>query len=205
MITKLNLATHPFRNRLLPYLSAALLLLISAVIGVYSLAVLNENRKQNALLATGIKEHQDEIARLHGEGEKVQQLLTPDQRALLTAAHKLVANKQFGWSRLFADLENVLPGSVSASKIRVENIYQDGDRVKADLELSILARDYGAIQAMLESMQNSGLFRAELRGQDFQKNERGSYTEYTFRVIYTPAYGVAAQPTGEVAQNGGGQ
>ena len=203
MITKLNLATHPFRNRMLPYLTAVLLLVVSAVIGVYCLATLNSNRRQNELLATGIKEREDEIARLKGEGEKVQQLLTPDQKALLTAAHKLVANKQFGWSRLFADLENVLPGSVSASKIRVENIYQDGDRVKAELELGILARDYGAVQSMLESMQNSGLFRAELRGQDLQKNERGTYTEYTFRVIYTPAYGVATSP--EVAQNGGGQ
>src|SRR5437660_610410 len=106
---------------MLPYLSAVLLLLISAVIGVYCLATINADHTQNDLLATGIKEREDEIARLKGEGEKVQQLLTPDQKALLTAAHKLVANKQFGWSRLFADLENVLPGCVSASKIRVEN------------------------------------------------------------------------------------
>jgi Tfp pilus assembly protein PilN len=187
---------------MLPYVTALLLLLVSAVIGVYCLATINSDRRQNELLATGIKEREDEIARLKGEGEKVQQLLTPDQKALLMAAHKLVANKQFGWSRLFADLENVLPGSVSASKIRVENIYQDGDRVRAELELGVLARDYGAVQAMLSSMQNSGLFRAELRGQDLQKNERGTFTEYTFHVIYTPSYGVSSQ---EVAQNGGGQ
>ena len=190
---------------MLPYLTAVLLLVVSAVIGVYCLATLNSNRRQNELLATGIKEREDEIARLKGEGEKVQQLLTPDQKALLTAAHKLVANKQFAWSRLFADLENVLPGSVSASKIRVENIYQDGDRLKADLELGVLAHDYGSIMSMLESMQNSGMFRAELRGQDLEKNDRGTYTEYTFRVIYTPAYSAAAASTGDVAQNGGGQ
>jgi len=205
VITKLNLSTHPFRNRTLPFLAASLLLLIGAVIGVYCLAKLNQNRHQNELLATAVKEREDEIARLHGAGEKVQQLLTPDQRNLLTAAHKLVANKQFGWSRLFADLEQVLPGGVSASKIRVENIYQDGDRLKADLELGVLAHDYGSIMSMLESMQNSGMFRAELRGQDLEKNDRGTYTEYTFRVIYTPAYSAAAASTGDVAQNGGGQ
>jgi len=205
VITKLNLSTHPFRNRTLPFLAAGMLLLIGAVIGVYCLARLNQNRHQNELLATGVKEREDEISRLHGEGEKVQQLLTPDQKNLLTAAHKLVANKQFGWSRLFADLEQVLPGSVSASKIRVENIYQDGDRLKADLELGVLARDYGSVMAMLQSMQNSGLFRAELRGQDLEKNDRGTYTEYTFRVIYTPTYGAATTTTGDVAQNGGAQ
>lgn len=206
MITKLNLATRPFRNRALPYLIAGMLLVVSAVIGVYCLATLNENRKQNDLLATAVTERQSEIQRLKGEGEKVQQLLTPEQKALLSASHKLVANKTFGWSRLFADLESILPANVSASRIAVDNIYQDGDRIKAELELGVLSRDYPAVMAMIENMNNSGLFRAELRGQDLQKNERITFTEYTFRVIYTPAYGYAASPT-DVAQNGygGGQ
>jgi len=78
-------------------------------------------------------------------------------------------------------------------------------RPLAYVELGVLAHDYGSIMSMLESMQNSGMFRAELRGQDLEKNDRGTYTEYTFRVIYTPAYSAAAASTGDVAQNGGGQ
>ena len=130
-----------------------------------------------------------------------------EQKALLTASHKLVANKTFGWSRLFSDLESVLPGSVSASRIAVDNIYQDGDRVKAELELGVISRDYPGVMAMIENMNNSGLFQAELRGQDLQKNERITFSEYTFYVVYTPAYGYATTPTTDVAQNqqGGGQ
>lgn len=207
MITKLNLATNPFRNRVLPYLIAALLLVVSAVGGVYCLARLNENKKQNDLLVAAIQERQTEIQRLKGEGEKVQQLLTPEQKALLSASHKLVANKTFGWSRLFSDIESVLPGSVSASRIAVVNIYQDGDRVRAELELGVISRDYPAVMSMIENMNNSGLFQAELRGQDLQKNERITFSEYTFHVIYTPANGYAAAPTTDIAQNnqGGGQ
>lgn len=207
MITKLNLATNPFRNRVLPYLIAALLLVVSAVGGVYCLARLNENKKQNDLLVSAIQERQTEIQRLKGEGEKVQQLLTPEQKALLSASHKLVANKTFGWSRLFSDLESVLPGSVSASRIAVVNIYQDGDRVKAELELGVISRDYPAVMSMIENMNNSGLFQAELRGQDLQKNERITFSEYTFHVIYTPANGYAAAPTTDIAQihQGGAQ
>ena len=207
MITKLNLATNPFRNRVLPYLIAALLLVVSAVGGVYCLARLNENKKQNDLLVSAIQERQTEIQRLKGEGEKVQQLLTPEQKALLSASHKLVANKTFGWSRLFSDLESVLPGSVSASRIAVLNIYQDGDRAKAELELGVISRDYPAVMSMIENMNSSGLFQAELRGQDLQKNERITFSEYTFHVVYTPASGYAAAPTTDIAQNqqGGGQ
>ncbi len=188
----------------MPYVTAAIMLLIGAVFAIYSLAALNSDRRQNELLAKAVKERQDEISRLKGEGEKVQQLLTPDQKTLLTAAHKLVANKTFGWSRLFSDLENVLPTGVSASRIAVENIYQDQDRVKAELELGVLSKDYGSVMAMIENMNNSGLFRAELRGQDLTKNERLTYTEYTFHLIYTPSYGVSAASQNEVARNDGG-
>ncbi|MGB7202474.1 MAG: hypothetical protein WBD16_09425 [Pyrinomonadaceae bacterium] len=211
MITKLNLATHPFRNRLLPYLMASLLLVVGVFAGVYCLVRLNENKKENASLAKAVAERESEIQRLKGEGEKVQQLLTPEQKTLLTAAHKLVANKKFGWSRLFADLEAVLPGSVSASRIAVENVYQDGDRIKAELELGVLSKDYGSVMRMIENMSNSGLFQAELRGQDLEKNERITYTEYTFRIIYTPYGSASAAPTTDLAQNqaqiqdGGGQ
>lgn len=202
MITKLNLSTHPFRNRVLPYLFAGLLLVASAFGGVYCIAKLRENSSKNELLAKAIQERQTEVQKLKGEGEKVQQLLTPDQKAMLSASHKLVANKTFGWSRLFADLEQVLPGSVSASRIAVENIYQDGDRIKAELEFSVISRDYPAINQMMQNMANSGLFLAELRGQDLQKTERITYTEYTFRLIYTPGYGYStAAPSTETAQN----
>lgn len=186
---------------------AGLLLVLSAVSGIYFLARLNQYTTENERLTASIEESQSEIQRLKGEGEKVQQLLTPDQKVLLTASHKLVANKTFGWSRLFADLETVLPGSVSASRIAVENIYQDGDRIRAELELAVLSRDYASVMAMIQNMSNSGLFQAELRGQDLQKNERVTYTEYTFRLIYTPGYGYSSAPATDVAQNqqGGAQ
>ena len=181
---------------------AGLVLFVSSLGGVYCLARLNENQKRNESLIGAVGEQQAEIERLKGEGSRVQQLLTEDQKALLTAAHKLVANKTFGWSRLFADLETVLPGSVSASRIAVENIYQDGDRVKAELELGVLSRDYQGVMSMIERMNNSGLFKAELRGQNLQKNERLTFTEYTLRLIYTPAYGYSTESAEtDIAQN----
>lgn len=201
MITKLNLATYPFRNRLLPYLVAAVLLVMSASLGLYCLAKINQNSKENDRLASTIKEQQDAIQELKGKGEKVQQLLTPEQKALLTASHKLVANKAFGWSRLFADLENVLPADVSASRIVVNNVYQDGERIKADLEFAVLSKEYPAVMTMIQNMNNSGLFQAALRSQDLQKNERLTFTEYTLSLIYTPTYGYSAAPSTDIAQN----
>ncbi|HKX83944.1 MAG TPA: hypothetical protein VJL58_06990 [Pyrinomonadaceae bacterium] len=204
MITKLNLASDPFRNRTTPYLLSLLLLALAGSAALLGFVTLNRNSNDNQIAKADIDRMQGEIARLKGEGAKVQQQLTPEQQMLLVASHKLVANKSFGWSRLFADLESVLPGSVSASRISVENIYRDGDRVKAELDFAVLSKDYSAVMNMIAAMNNSGLFQAELRGQDLQKNERVTFTEYSLYLIYTPTYAYTSEPTTEVAQTGQG-
>ena len=204
MITKLNLASDPFRNRTTPYLLSLLLLAVAASAAVIGFATLSRNSNDNELAKADIERMQAEISRLKGEGTKVQQQLTPEQQALLIASHKLVANKSFGWSRLVADLESVLPGSVSASQISVDNIYRDGDRIKAELDFAVRSRDYPAVMNMIAAMNNSGLFQAELRGQDLQKNERATFTEYTLHLIYTPTYAYTSGPATEVAQTAQG-
>lgn len=180
---------------------ALVMLALSVAGAVICIAQLRSLSATDEIAKLNIKEMNAKIAELNGKGDKVQQQLTPEQRALLVGAHKLVANKTFAWSRLFADLENVLPGSVSASRIAVENVYKEGDRTKAELEFGVLSRDYPAVMTMIDNMNSSGIFQAELRGQDLQKNEHSSYTEYTLRLIYTPAAGYSPElPKSDVVQ-----
>src|SRR5688572_12443581 len=163
---------------------------------------MNDAVTENEVVKTEIDRQNKEIAELESRAGLVQQQLTPEQQNLLIASHRLVANKTFGWSRLFADLEAVMPGSVSASRIAVENVYKDGDRIKAELDFGVLSRDYGAVQEMIDRMNNSGHFQPELRRQDRQENERGTFTEYTLRLIYTPAYGYSVAESNQIAQGG---
>lgn len=205
MITKLNLASRPFRNRTLPYVISLVLLFFAFGASIWAVTKWNDIRQRNEILKAQISETEKKVLELNRKGDLVQQELTPEQKALLVGAHKLVANKSFGWSRLFADLEAVLPGSVSASRISVENVFKDGDRLKADLEFSVLSRDYPSIEQMINNMNNSGVFKAELRSQDFQKTERLAFTEYTLRLIYTPREGYSMPlPSSEIVQNQGG-
>jgi Tfp pilus assembly protein PilN len=165
---------------------------------------MNKVSGENELAKSHITEMEEEIRVLKARGEDVRQQLSPDQQSQLIAAHKLVANKTFGWSRLFADLEAVLPGSVSASRIVVSNVYKDDDRVKAEIEFGVLSRDYQSVITMIANMNNSGLFQAELRGQDRQQTDRVTYTEYTLNLIYTPGYGYAPVSSSDLAQSGQG-
>jgi Tfp pilus assembly protein PilN len=207
VITKLNLASRPFRNRTFPYLLALVLLAFSVGGAILCFAKLNRIHQDNERIKAEIVDMETQVKSLNSEGEKVQQELTPDQRALLIGAHKLVANKSFGWSKLFSDLEGVLPGGVSASRISVVNIFKDGDRVKAELDFAVLSRDYQSVAVMLDNMNNSGVFKAELRGQDRQKTERLTYTEYTLHLVYTPYYSLpnTTQDPYLTQNNGGNQ
>jgi Tfp pilus assembly protein PilN len=201
VINKLNLATHPFRNRTLPYLLALACCTLAMVGVIFGFQKLREIKAENEAVQSQVELIETQLADLKGKGDQIQQTLTPEQRTLLIAAHKLVAQKSFGWSRLFADLEDVLPGGVSVSRINVENVYQSGDRTQAELQLSVLSRDYQGVMNMIDTMNSRPIFQAELRGQDLQKKEYFTYTEYTLRLIYTQplGYSTAPAPTNDVA------
>lgn len=206
MITKLNLSSRPFRNRTLPYLIALLLLAFSVAGALLCFSEIRDAADKSEIARKQYQEMAEEVEDLRTKGEQVQQQLTPEQRSLLIASHKLVANKAFGWSRLFADLESVLPGGVSVSRINVENVYKTADgKTQAELEFAVLSRDYQSVMTMIDSMNSSGNFQAELRGQDLQKGDTITYTEYTLYIKYTQRNSYApSAPTTDIAREQGG-
>jgi Tfp pilus assembly protein PilN len=210
VINKLNLASRPFRNRTLPYLIAVLLLGCTLAGAVLTFTQWRETAANNELAKDDLERMEAELKELNAKGELVQQSLSPAQKELMIAGHKLVANKEFGWSRLLADIERVLPGSVSASRINVENVYKEDGRIKAELEFAVLSKNYQGVLEMIDRMNNSGVFRASLRGQDRQKSETITYSEYTLHLIYQPASGMSLAPPTEPVlaedrQTGGNQ
>lgn len=146
---------------------------------------------KNEIAKKDIERMEEELKTLNARGEKIQKELTPSQKQLMIAGHKLVANKEFGWSRLLSDIERVLPGSVSASRINVENVYKENGRIKAELEFAVLSRNYQGVLQMIDRMNNSGIFKASLRGQDLQKSETITYSEYTLKLIYQQSSGIS--------------
>jgi len=204
MITKLNLATNPFRNRTLPYLIAAVLLLVAVGGALGSLAGWRNVNKLNEVTKTDISEMNTRLGELKGQGEAVQQELSPEQREILVGAHKLVANKSFSWSRLFSDIEGVMPGNVSAARIVVDNVFQERDRLNAELTFTVRSSNYANVDQMISRMNNSGVFKAEMRSQDLQQTDRSTYTEYTLHLIYAPVGNIVVPAQVDLASNQGG-
>jgi Tfp pilus assembly protein PilN len=193
VINRLNLASRPFRNSTIPWLLSAAILLVSVISFIFLYAQWQRTKEEAQLVKTSSQQIEDDLKAYQEKEQQVRQQLTPDQQQLLLAAHKLVLKKQFSWSRLFSDLENVLPGGVSVSAINVEDVVLRNNQTEAELQFSVLSRNYQSVVGMIDNMNSSGIFRAELRGQDLQRSESGDYSEYTLHLVYSPHYNLVPQ------------
>lgn len=191
MTTKLNLASKPFSNHALPWALTALVLSISLVAFILIIRWTGQAKAQADAVQTDINALKQQEQGFKAQAQEVKNSLTPEQLQTLAAAHVLVDRKRFSWSRLFADLESALPGSVRVTRISVRDVAARGERTLAELDLTVVTRTPATITDMIAEMDRTGVFQAELRSQNLQKGRGESGTEYELYVIYRPRAGAS--------------
>lgn len=184
---KLNLATKPTRNRSVPFLVAGAVLFMSLLVVVLAISTSAEVSGLDNLTQSELRSFKKELDDLNKKGQNVQRQLTPLQKDLLVGAHKLVASKGFGWSRLFADLESMLPARVSASKIEVQRVFKEQGRTAALLEVSVFSAEPAPVFEMLDRMRTSGIFRGDVRRQERRELDGKILNEFALEVVYFPS------------------
>ena len=117
MISRLNLASDPFRNRALPWTVAAAVSAVSLVALVLVLARYNEVRAQADVSDRQVQAMRTQQGELDRQAESVRQNIPAEQRQPLEAARALVSRKGFSWSQLFSDLEGFMPANVRVARI----------------------------------------------------------------------------------------
>ena len=140
MKTRLNLATQPFRNRVLPWTVTAAVTIFSILALVLILRATFQQNAQAQAVERDVRSMQSEADGLSRRAEEVKNILTPDQQRTLKAAHALVDRKRFSWTRLFADLEAAMPGGVRVVRIAVKEVGLQGDREIAILDLTVASK-----------------------------------------------------------------
>lgn len=209
MATKLNLATKPFSNRSLPWVVTALVVVVSVVSLIFIVRATNQARTEAEAVQNDVNDLSQKELALRKQAEAVKNSLTTEQLQTLEAAHTLVDRKHFSWSRLFADLESALPGSVRVKRIGVRGVATRNDQTLAELELTVAAKTPAAVTDLIADMDRIGIFQAELRSQNLQRGRGESGAEYELYVVYRPRAGAPAHlPLASVRQSiqgGGGQ
>lgn len=197
-MNSLNLASRPFTNRTLPWLLTFFILAISVVSLAFIVYFTRQANDQAATIQAQINTLRQTQQGLITQAQKVKGALTPEQQQALHAAHGLVDRKAFSWSRLFADLESSLPGSVKVSRIAVRNITMRSNETVAELELAVFAKNYTTITDMISSMDRGSIFQAQLLSQNLQKGRGESGTEYELLVTYHPGMSYSVTSVAEV-------
>ncbi len=192
MTTKLNLAGKPFTNRALPWTVATLIVIVSLVALVFIIRATGQASAQSHYVQSDINNLSQQTQTLQKQAQAVRDSLTSEQKQTLDAAHHLVDRKRFSWSRLLADLESALPGTVRVTRISVREVVARGDQTLAELDLAVVSKAPSTITEMIAQMDRVGIFRAELRSQNLQKGRGESGAEYELNVLYRPRAGSAS-------------
>ena len=210
MPTKLNLASKPFSNRSLPWVVTSVVIVVSLICLVFIVRATGRANAQSAVVQKDINDLKQQELNLRKQADDIKKSLTTEQLQTLAAAHTLVDRKHFSWSRLFADLESVLPGTARVKRIAVRGVTTQGDETLADLELTVVAKTPATVTEMIAEMDRGGVFHAELRSQTLSRGRGETGAEYELAVIYRPRAGAATEAVAstspaasDVARGGG--
>jgi hypothetical protein len=118
----LNLATRPFENNFLPWTAYGLLALIVAGFTWYNVSawmgVSSNLEEMNASFAT----EREEKGALQKAGDDYQKKIAAtnlkDLRTRVLAANEVLAEREFSWTAMLNDLEQVLPYKVRLLELR---------------------------------------------------------------------------------------
>ena len=184
MISKLNLASQPFRNRTLPWAVAAVVSVLSLLALAYTLSEYRGARAEADLAARQVETLRRERGELEAQAKEIRQNIPPEQLEALKAAHELVEDRAFSWSQLFSDLEAALPASVRVARINVREVQQYGGQTRADLDLSVVGRAPDDVTGMMEKMRRGGVFLAVPVSSNQKSGKGESGFEWALRVQY---------------------
>ncbi len=169
-----------------------LVVCVSLVAFVIIIRATAQANAQSKAVQSDINNLNQQAQSFQKQAEDVRIALTAEQLKTLRAAHELVDRKRFSWSRLLADLESALPGSVRVTRISVRDVATRGDQTLAELDLTVVSKTPSTITEMIADMDRAGILQAELRSQNLQKGRGESGTEYELSVLYRPRAGSAS-------------
>ena len=211
MISRLNLASQPFRNRTLPWTTAVAVSLVSLLVIVYVLTEGSRARAQADGAERNVAQMREERRAIEEKAAEVRQEIPRDQLGVLEAAHALADRKAFSWSQLFADLEGVMPETVRVQRIGVSDVAERGGEMRAELEMVVVGKSPENVTGMMAEMSRSGTFSVTPVSENFKAAGRGGDGgyEWLLRVGYVQrvrrsgdgeSANVASVPGGESAE-----
>jgi len=158
MRVPINLASEPFRrDRAMVVASSVLAGLLVLTLGLLIVLIVNERgQKRDVREATAQAEAQ--LAKLATEQTALEASMRKSENADVLERsvflNTLIARKGISWTRLFGDLENVMPHNVRLVAVRPQADHKNG----IQLEMTVGSQSMEPVVDLLKRMEASGIF-----------------------------------------------
>ena len=179
MMTRFNLASHPYENLRPRYLLAAMALVLAVVLAGI---LITRERQQDA----ETRSITQQMARFNQEMDNLAQqrreldewLRRPEVQEIREHSaflNSLIARKSLSWTQMFLDLEEILPhnAQVTAIQPRVNRSQQ-----QPELSLLVLSDSMGPLVELLKNLESSSRFGSPaVLSQRFSEDKEDSKTQ----------------------------
>src|SRR5882762_3579161 len=181
----INLAREPFRrDRQVLVASAALAVLLIILLG-WQLITINSKRHQSADIQVRINRLNGQLRTITGEQAKLNSTLRkPENAEVLERSvflNTLIDRKSISWTRIFADLEKVMPPTVRLVSVRLPEVDTQNE---VQLDMLIGAKEVLPLIELVKRLEASPQFGPT----NVQTSQPPSQTDPSYRYHITVSY-----------------
>jgi hypothetical protein len=181
----INLASEPFRrDRQVLVASAALAVLLIILLG-WQLITINSKRHQSADIQVRINRLNGQLRTITGEQAKLNATLRkPENAEVLERSvflNTLIDRKSISWTRIFADLEKVMPPTVRLVSVRLPEVDTQNE---VQLDMLIGAKEVLPLLELVKRLEASPQFGPT----NVQTSQPPSQTDPSYRYHVTVSY-----------------
>ncbi|HLJ47900.1 MAG TPA: hypothetical protein VKU01_17915 [Bryobacteraceae bacterium] len=181
----INLATEPFRrDRPLIVGAVALSLLLLAGLGLQGFYIWSEHGE-----AFGIRVLRDRLERQvavldREQGQLTAKLTEPANAAVIDRSlflNKLIQHKAISWTKLFSDLEKVMPPEVRLITVRLPQVDSQN---RVWLDMVVAAKDPGPVLEFMKRLEGAAQFGAISPMNSMPPSQTDPFFRYRVSVSY---------------------
>jgi len=181
----INLASEPFRrDRQMLVASAVLAVLLIVLLG-WQLITINSKRHQSADIQVRINRLNGQLRTITGEQAKLNATLRkPENAEVLERSvflNTLIDRKSISWTKIFADLEKVMPPTVRLVAVRLPEVDTQNE---VQLDMLIGAKEVLPLIELVKRLEASPQFGPA----NVQTSQPPSQTDPSYRYHITVSY-----------------
>lgn len=161
MRAPINLASEPFRkDRALTAISYVLAGMLGVLL-VFLISMVVSQRNQMAGERAEVARLEEQLRKLTADRSETDATLRKPENAVVfernVLLNTLIQRKGISWTRIFGDLEQVMPGNVRLIAVRLPQINSQN---RVLLDMTVGAQDQGPILDLLKRLESSPVFGA---------------------------------------------